>query len=77
MLARPLLLTLLPAPWLSRVPPSCILIVQVLLLCAVQVALGRALAYLRTEVRQEITRNCTEGHDGVPFQISEAGGCPG
>jgi low temperature requirement protein LtrA len=40
-----LLLTLLPAPWLSRVAPSCVLVVQVLLLCAVQVGLGRAMAY--------------------------------
>jgi len=40
-----LLLTLLSAPWLSRVAPSCILVVLLLLLCAVQIGLGRALAY--------------------------------
>jgi low temperature requirement protein LtrA len=40
-----LLLTLLPAPWLSRVAPSCVLVVQVLFVCAVQVGLGRAMAY--------------------------------
>ena len=50
-----LLLTLLPAPWLSRVAPSCVLLVQVLLICAVQVALGRAMAYTSNRTKPGTT----------------------
>jgi low temperature requirement protein LtrA len=39
------LLTLLPAPWLSHVIPSCVLVVQVLLICAVRIGFGRVGAY--------------------------------
>ena len=54
-----LLLTLLPAPWLSRVAPSCVLVVQVLLLCAVQIGLGRALAF-RSRRPKNQTHDCPD-----------------
>jgi low temperature requirement protein LtrA len=63
-----LLLTLLPAPWLSRVAPSCVLVVQVLFVCAVQVGLGRAMAYA-------LNRAKSRHHDalGLLTQRSPAG----
>ena len=54
-----LLLTLLPAPWLSRVAPSCVLVVQVLLICAVQVGLGRAMAYAFNRTKSRHTMALT------------------